>query len=134
MHNTSLKNDEGVSPVIGVILLVAITVILAAIIGAFVFSYTGSMGRTKVVSVTMSKDYSVIEGNIAYFTFMGGQDTDSLLSFTVTELSECSPSSWTSTQGIGKGIRCINVPDETPITVVGTFTDGSSQVILKTKF
>ena len=31
------KNEEGVSPVIGVILMVAITVILAAVIAAFVF-------------------------------------------------------------------------------------------------
>ena len=36
--NRNLKqNDEAVSPVIGVILMVAITVILAAVIGAFVF-------------------------------------------------------------------------------------------------
>ena len=36
--NLNLKNDKrAVSPVIGVILMVAITVILAAVIGAFVF-------------------------------------------------------------------------------------------------
>ncbi|MGB7532640.1 MAG: type IV pilin N-terminal domain-containing protein [Halobacteriota archaeon] len=36
----SLRNDKrAVSPVIGVILMVAITVILAAVIGAFVFGY-----------------------------------------------------------------------------------------------
>ncbi len=34
---TFRKNDEAVSPVIGVILMVAITVILAAVIAAFVF-------------------------------------------------------------------------------------------------
>lgn len=33
----SIKNEEAVSPVIGVILMVAITVILAAVIAAFVF-------------------------------------------------------------------------------------------------
>jgi flagellin-like protein len=33
----SMKNEEAVSPVIGVILMVAITVILAAVIAAFVF-------------------------------------------------------------------------------------------------
>ena len=32
-----MKNDQAVSPVIGVILMVAITVILAAVIAAFVF-------------------------------------------------------------------------------------------------
>ena len=35
--NQFIKDEEAVSPVIGVILMVAITVILAAVIGAFVF-------------------------------------------------------------------------------------------------
>ncbi len=34
-----LKNEKAISPVIGVILMVAITVILAAVIGAYVFGY-----------------------------------------------------------------------------------------------
>ena len=36
-------NDEAVSPVIGVILMVAITVILAAVIAAFVFNMAGDV-------------------------------------------------------------------------------------------
>lgn len=39
----NFKNEEAVSPVIGVILMVAITVILAAVIAAFVFGMTGDM-------------------------------------------------------------------------------------------
>ena len=46
------KNDEAVSPVIGVILMVAITVILAAVIAAFVFGMAGNISKTKVVAVT----------------------------------------------------------------------------------
>ncbi len=46
------KNDEAVSPVIGVILMVAITVILAAVIAAFVFGMSGNISKTKVVAVT----------------------------------------------------------------------------------
>ena len=41
------KNDEAVSPVIGVILMVAITVILAAVIAAFVFGMSGNISKTK---------------------------------------------------------------------------------------
>ena len=37
------KNDEAVSPVIGVILMVAITVILAAVIAMFVFGLAGTI-------------------------------------------------------------------------------------------
>ena len=46
------KNDQAVSPVIGVILMVAITVILAAVIAAFVFGMAGNISKTKVVAVT----------------------------------------------------------------------------------
>ena len=46
------KNDEAVSPVIGVILMVAITVILAAVIAAFVFGMSGNITKTKIVAVT----------------------------------------------------------------------------------
>ena len=38
-----LDDDRGVSPVIGVILMVAITVILAAVIGAFVLNLGGDL-------------------------------------------------------------------------------------------
>jgi flagellin-like protein len=46
------KDERAVSPVIGVILMVAITVIMAAIIGAFVYGYGGSMTQLKDVSAT----------------------------------------------------------------------------------
>jgi len=49
------KNDEAVSPVIGVILMVAITVILAAVIAAFVFGMSGNINKTKVVSTTLNR-------------------------------------------------------------------------------
>jgi len=39
------RDDRGVSPVIGVILMVAITVILAAVIGAFVLNLGSSVGE-----------------------------------------------------------------------------------------
>ncbi len=45
--NKFAKNDEGVSAVIGVILMVAITVILAAVIAAFVFGMVGGVNNKK---------------------------------------------------------------------------------------
>jgi flagellin-like protein len=41
-----ISNDNAVSPVIGVILMVAITVILAAVIGTFVLNLGGSVQNT----------------------------------------------------------------------------------------
>ena len=50
------KNDEAVSPVIGVILMVAITVILAAVIAAYVFGMTGNTQKTRLVAATAQDD------------------------------------------------------------------------------
>ena len=51
------KDEEAVSPVIGVILMVAITVILAAVIAAFVFSMGGNLSESPpTVSITASSN------------------------------------------------------------------------------
>jgi len=58
-----LRDDErAVSPVVGVILMVAITVIMAAIIGAFVYGYGGSMVKTA------SPAFTATRANATYIT------------------------------------------------------------------
>ncbi|GGN18598.1 type IV pilin [Halarchaeum nitratireducens] len=52
-----LNDDRGVSPVIGVILMVAITVILAAVIGTFVLGLGSNVGNN-APSATFNWDYS----------------------------------------------------------------------------
>ena len=68
------KNEEAVSPVIGVILMVAITVILAAVIAAFVFGMAGNIQKTKVVAAT---EYRV-NGSFVQVTYQGGQDSGTM--------------------------------------------------------
>ena len=48
--------DRAVSPVIGVILMVAITVILAAVIGAFVLGIGGETDATPSASISLDTD------------------------------------------------------------------------------
>ena len=48
--------DRAVSPVIGVILMVAITVILAAVIGAFVLGIGGDQESTPQASISLDLD------------------------------------------------------------------------------
>ncbi len=50
------KNEEAVSPVIGVILMVAITVILAAVIAAFVFGLGGTQVAAPTASITAANN------------------------------------------------------------------------------
>ena len=56
------RNEDAVSPVIGVILMVAITVILAAVIAAFVFSMTPPQ-KAPQASIRLETN-NTIAGNI----------------------------------------------------------------------
>ncbi|WP_248515942.1 type IV pilin [Salinarchaeum laminariae] len=64
-------DDDAVSPVIGVILMVAITVILAAVIGAFVLGFGGSQSSAPSASF----DVQETSGN-TQFTFDSGNEID----------------------------------------------------------
>jgi len=120
------KGEDAVSPVIGVILMVAITVILAAVIGAFVFGMGSGVQRTYTVGVTAAQD-----GTNITFTFQGGPDASevSALNSTVDGANAGSLSTvavggtWTSTGGTSGRDHAI---------VVATFQDGSEQVVLDT--
>ena len=59
-------NERAVSPVIGVILMVAITVILAAVIGTFVLGLGDSLGDSQpTAQLTVdSTDFSGTNGNV----------------------------------------------------------------------
>jgi len=64
------ENEDAVSPVIGVILMVAITVILAAVIAAFVFGMAGNIETTKFVAATATQEGN----NTIFITYQGGPD------------------------------------------------------------
>lgn len=70
--NRKFMDEDAVSPVIGVILMVAITVILAAVIAAFVFGMGSSLKRQYVVSATATQ----VDANTVEITFSGGTDAD----------------------------------------------------------
>jgi flagellin-like protein len=62
MEFTNLFTDEdAVSPVIGVILMVAITVILAAVIGAFVLGIGSSQEKAPQASLDFSYDSGTVD-------------------------------------------------------------------------
>ena len=67
------KNDEAVSPVIGVILMVAITVILAAVIAAFVFGM-GTPTKAPQASLTISSTSNTYDA--VNITHRGGDAID----------------------------------------------------------
>jgi len=78
-------DDDAVSPVIGVILMVAITVILAAVIGAFVLDIGGSQETVPQASWDFSYDSS---NDIVEVSHDGGDSVDpAQLSFSGTHSS-----------------------------------------------
>jgi len=145
------KNDEAVSPVIGVILMVAITVILAAVIAAFVFGMSGNISKTKTVAITTQK----ISSDLITITNNGGQDAGTLKYMNATTspvIASCTASGGLScTQEGSTGMFYVTVSPSIPVgttmnlkpaagaygvrttvVVVGGFTDGQSQVLLDT--
>ncbi len=91
------KKDDAVSPVIGVILMVAITVILAAVIAAFVFGL-GSPETAPQASIKMSPN----DGNISV-THQGGDviynTSMDVKVYKKSDGTEISPISYTITDG-----------------------------------
>lgn len=143
------QNEEAVSPVIGVILMVAITVILAAVIAAFVFGMTGNVQSTKNVAATVTQQGS----DSIIITYQGGADASSVSWLNVTAPN--GTGYWTALDS-GKyvlskedadnaakppvGAALVLIRDDAAddwsgrdhIVVTAHFTDGADQVILDT--
>jgi len=147
------ENEEAVSPVIGVILMVAITVILAAVIAAFVFGMAGNVQSTKVVAVTATQ-----QGNNIIVTYQGGADANEVVFLRVSVTEEGSTSlestyyywegsalksettlSAAKSGGVGEipvGSTFIQLEGGSSgrdhVVVAAHFADGSDQVVLDT--
>ncbi|OPY37693.1 MAG: hypothetical protein A4E35_01122 [Methanoregula sp. PtaU1.Bin051] len=129
------KNEDAVSPVIGVILMVAITVILAAVIAAFVFGMAGNVQKTRVVTATVAQ-----QGDQIAVTYQGGTDAASLsgLNVTITSSGTTTPvkvnnlvpnlvTTVGNTSYFGGGTA-----GQDKVIIVGVFKDGTEQVLLDT--
>jgi flagellin-like protein len=123
-----MKNEEAVSPVIGVILMVAITVILAAVIAAFVFGMAGNIQKTKVVAATADQS-----GTDIMVVYQGGQDATTVTRMGIT-WTNGSTTYNTTTLIAGQTFKGagLGTPGQDKVTVNAQFTDGSTQVILDT--
>ena len=119
------KNEDAVSPVIGVILMVAITVILAAVIAAFVFGMAGNISKTKIVAATASQQGATT----IFVTYQGGQDAVQVSTLSAT-FGTAAAVSLANT--VGSTVSGTGTTGQDHVTVTAVFVDGSSQVILDT--
>ena len=140
------ENEDAVSPVIGVILMVAITVILAAVIAAFVFGMGSNVGTTKTVSITSQ----IVKDDII-LTINGGPDLSTLQELTITvggngvsATYKASGTGGSSTWASGSAIvpadtfkvgETIEIGKTTGrVLVVGKWSDGAEQIIFDRTF
>jgi archaeal type IV pilus assembly protein PilA len=121
------KNEDAVSPVIGVILMVAITVILAAVIAAFVFGMAGNINKTKVVAATASQ-----QGSTIWITYQGGQDSAAVTSISC-KVDTLGPQALGTTVGSTTAFTVGGLASaKNHVTAAASFNDGTTQVILDT--
>jgi hypothetical protein len=124
------RREEAVSQVLGVILMVSLAVILAAVTAGTVLSMTGGLQTMKFVSVLGEKN----DDGTATFTIQGGEDlktvTEIVLVYqngTTEHLFGASPSAGatnTSSSSVA-GQR---------IVLAASFTDGTQIMILEKEF
>ncbi len=129
------ENEDAVSPVIGVILMVAITVILAAIIATFVFGMSSNIETTKTVAVTASLD----KDRFLVVTLQGSGDVADLeeLNMTVNgkdpvviNMSQSNDGLW-DTLSVGASFNTSKaIEPGQHVIVVAHFKDNSQQVVL----
>ena len=135
------SKEDAVSPVIGVILMVAVTVILAAVIAAFVFGMGSGVKTTKVVAATAQ-----LSGDNIIVTYQGGQNdadldrgTNPPLITTATDktgaaLSLAGGSAFPGSVTVGSTETYAKGSNGGPyhVSVSARFKDNTTQVILNT--
>jgi len=130
------ENEDAVSPVIGVILMVAITVILAAVIAAFVFGMAGSVDtKNKAVAATASAHVDAADVKWVSITYQGGPDAQ-LVDAVNFSINASAPMPVNKNAPLLAGSNNVTTGgpkgEKDHIVVTAHFKDGSSQVILDT--
>jgi len=139
------RSKKGVSPVIGVILMVAATIVIAAVVIAMLGGF--SAPRTQYLVTATASQNSI--GDLVV-TFQGGPDSSMVSGLNVTVVSangssiyyetDATRSTTWDTGGVGATAAfpkdsCGDLsqnPNDDHVSVAATFKDGSAQVILDT--
>lgn len=111
-------DERAVSPVIGVILMVAITVILAAVIAAFVLD----LGQSQSASAAAGVSFEESGGEVT-ITYVSSDRIDDGTALEVESSGSCGTESLSS---VGSSVTCSH--DDASLTIVGTY-QGSETVV-----
>jgi flagellin-like protein len=122
-----ITDDRAVSPVIGVILMVAITVILAAVIGTFVLGL-GNQVQETAPQATISFDFEENGGNYNVTATHDGGDTFTSENTNELNLTDGAGTSTTFTLPVSAGdSESINsIASDTTVRVIWTSPNGDN--------
>jgi flagellin-like protein len=132
MRVVSLGEEGAVSPVIGTVLMVAITVIISAVIATYVFNMGNVMTPTHSVGASAERQL----GTTITVTWQGGLDNSNVLYYniTLTPSDSGNPALYPHYPPIvGNATRFGGgTTDSDHVVVTAVFTDNSEQVVLDT--
>ena len=127
----STKKNDGVSPVIGTTLLVAITVVLVAIISAVVMGMTSDVGTSHIVGVKVVQGTDAAADNKSLLVTITGGDTTGLGNLTVYNGDKFVAVNKFTSVGVPlnfTGTTNKLGPGSASISIVGTFADGNQTI------
>ena len=119
------RSKRGVSPVIGVILMVAATIVIAGV----VMGMLGGFGPPKKQYMVTASASENTTGYI-YVTYNGGPDSAMVSSLSCSVNGE--PLTLNNTVGFTNGTKGTAGPNNDHVVVAATFEDNTTQVILDT--
>lgn len=130
-------NENGVSPVIAIILMISITVILAAVVASFVFGMTKNIPDSKMVTGSISH----VDAYHVSVTYLGGADADTCVGvrWVVSTLGSSSKSSalMGSTSPAAPALQVGKTKTffghwtaKKRVIAIAYFKDGTSQIVL----
>ncbi|PSP81540.1 type IV pilin [Halobacteriales archaeon QS_1_68_20] len=119
-QKVQLFDDRAVSPVIGVILMVAITVILAAVIGTFVLDLGDSVDQNPQAAVSFSEDPAANEVTVRVDSV---QRADSM------EIEGCSSTATISSPSAGASQTLSGCSPGDEVTVTAIYE--SNEIVLQ---
>lgn len=127
------SHDTAVSEVMGSILIVSVTVILAMVVGATVYGLAGSMQPTRVVGVTAMR----LNATFVSVTYYGSDKPGQVywLNISVNGGSFKTLGDFGGSTPVEVGTSVIvsaMAPGNDHIVVTGAFSDGTRQVVLNT--
>ena len=125
-------DEKGVSPVIGVILMVAATIVIAAVVMGMLGGF-GPPRKVYSISVTAEERNPPGGSPTIYITYHGGPDAGSVVSFNITVNGVAPPQTLNTTVGSSVSITGAHPgAGNDHVIVTAKFADGSEQTVLDT--